>query len=221
MVADGQKVDLNLSSSEIASLSPEERQKFEELRNAQISANRDKALRESIGNNDLQAEYTRVKGEKAVLQSTFNELHSEVQGTLHPNYTQALRTRAKMGYAKLDKGNVFEESKKMLTKFQSAYKNLTTTGSLGGINIGVTNITDSERLTSYVSGQQNVYYKQNMSDSENYALAVDEFRNADLAANDADRTLTDAIDAERGYVTDMRVKDEQMRSISISQGYLA
>ena len=226
MVADGQKVEYpHLSQSEIVSLSPEQKQALEEQRRSEEIASRNRLLTDSISGNlkyeELQAEYNRVKAEKGQLQAGFNELHAGILSDLHPSYSQALTNRRKAGFAKLDKQGVFDTSKAMLNKYTAASDNLRRTGDLGGIDIDTTNITNPERLTSYVSGQQDFYSKQYRTDSENYELAVTDYNNANRATVKADRALTDAIDKERGLVADMRLKDEQMHNISIAQGYLA
>lgn len=212
----------HLSQSEIASLSPEEKRALEQKRETALRNQLLTNLISGSGNDEeLQAEYNRVKTEKGQLQAGFNELHAGILSDLHPNYSQALTNRRKAGFAKLDKQGIFDTSKAMLNKYTAASENLRRTGDLGGINIGTTNITNPERLTSYVSGQQDFYSKQYRTDSENYELAVTDFNNANRVTGEADRALTDAIDKERGLVADMRLKDEQMRNISIAQGYLA
>ena len=227
MVADGQKVEYpHLSQTEISSLSPEEKRALEQKRRSAETELRNQRLTDSIsgssGNYEkLQAEYNRVKAEKGQLQAGFNELHAGILSDLHPNYYNALENRRKAGFAKLNKQGIFDTSKAMFNKYTAASENLRRTGDLGGINIGTTSITNPERLTSYVSGQQDFYSKQYRTDSENYELAVTDFNNANRATSEADRALTDAIDKERGLVADMRLKDEQMRNISIAQGYLA
>lgn len=226
MVADGQKVEYpHLSQSEIASLSPEQKQSLEQQRRSEETASRNQLLTDSISGSgnyeELQAEYNRVKAEKGQLQAGFNELHASILSDLHPNYSQALTNRRKAGFAKLNKQGIFDASKAMFNKYTAASENLRRTGDLGGINIGTTSITNPERLTSYVSGQQDFYSKQYRTDSENYELAVTDFNNANRATSESDRALSDAIDKERGLVADMRLKDEKMRNISIAQGYLA
>ncbi len=225
-MADGQKVEYpHLSQTEIASLSPEQKQALEQQRRSAETALRNQLLTNSISGSgnyeELQTEYNRVKTEKGQLQAGFNELHAGILSDLHPNYSQALTNRRKAGFTKLKKRERVVASKDWFNKYALASDNLRRTGDLGGINIGTTNITNPERLTSYVSGQQDFYSKQYRTDSENYELAVTDFNNANRATGEADRALTDAIDKERGLVADMRLKDEQMRNISIAQGYLA
>ena len=170
------------------------------------------------GNNKEKLEelYLYLKLQKSGILSDFNSLHNYVETVLHPNYTASLQARAKKGWAKLGQFNVWQNSKQLFTKFQTAGINLRQTGSLGGIDIGTKDYDNSpERLKSYVANKETTYEKQYQVDSENYDEAVKKFRLADNNTLIADRTLTDAIDKERGLVADMRLVDEQMRNISI------
>lgn len=215
----------HLSQSEIASLSSEEKQALEQQRSAKETASRNQLLTDSISGNrnyeEFQAEYNRVKAEKWQLQFDFNDLHAGILSDLHPNYSQALTNRRKAGFAKLNKRDLFDATKAMFNKYTAASDNLRRTGDLGGINIGTTSITNPERLTSYVSGQQDFYSKQYRTDSENYELAVTDFNNANRVTVEADQALGKAIAEEGGFVDAMRHADERMRNISIAQGYLA
>ena len=141
---------------------------------------------------------------------------------MHPNYTASLQARAKKGWAKLGQFNIWQNSKQLFTKFQTAGINLRQTGSLGGIDIGTKDYDNSpSRLQSYVAAKENTYNKQYQLNSENYDKALQEFQTADNNSHVADRILTGAIDKEQDLVADMRRTDEQMRNISIQQGYLA
>ena len=96
------------------------------------------------------------------------------------------------------------------------------TNDLHFFDIGTKDYDNSpSRLQSYVADKENTYSKQYQVNSENYDEAVQEFQTTDNNSHVADRTLTDAIESERGLVADMRLADEQMRNISIQQGYLA
>lgn len=207
------------------SLSEDDKAKLEQTRLEQQTAATNKLLSDSIsGNNkaELEKQYQALKQQKSYLKSTFNSLHEQVETVLHPNYTASLQARAKKGWAKLGQFNIWQNSKQLFTKFQTAGINLRQTGSLGGIDIGTKDYDNSpSRLQSYVTDKENTYSKQYQVNSENYDVAVQEFQTADNNSHVADRTLTDAIDSERGLVADMRLVDEQMRNISIQQGYLA
>lgn len=207
------------------SLSEDDKAKLEQTRLEQQTAATNKLLSDSIsGNNkaELEKQYQALKQQKSYLKSTFNSLHEQVETVLHPNYTASLQARAKKGWAKLGQFNIWQNSKQLFTKFQTAGINLRQTGSLGGIDIGTKDYDNSpSRLQSYVADKENTYSKQYQLNSENYDEAVQEFQTADNNSHVADRTLTDAIDSERGLVADMRLADEQMRNISIQQGYLA
>lgn len=208
-----------------ASLSEEDKAKLEQTRLEQQVSTRNQALTDSISGNkkeELEEKYQARKQQKSYLKSTFNSLHEQVETVLHPNYTASLQARAKKGWAKLGQFNIWQNSKQLFTKFQTAGINLRQTGSLGGIDIGTKDYDNSpSRLQSYVADKENTYSKQYQVNSENYDVAVQEFQTADNNSHVADRTLTDAIDSERGLVADMRLVDEQMRNISIQQGYLA
>lgn len=208
-----------------ASLSEEDKAKLEQTRLEQQTTATNKLLSDSIsGNNkaELEEQYQALKQQKSYLKSTFNSLHEQVETVLHPNYTDSLLFRAKKGWKKLGQFNIWQNSKQLFTKFQTAGINLRQTGSLGGIDIGTKDYDNSpNRLQSYVAAKENTYNKQYQLNSENYDEAVQEFQLADNNTHIADRTLTDAIESERGLVADMRLVDEQMRNISIQQGYLA
>lgn len=209
-----------------ASLSEEDKAKLEQTRLEQQTSAKNKLLTDSIsGNNkaELEEQYQARKQQKLGLQSDFNSLHEHVETVLHPNYTASLQARAKKGWAKLGQFNIWQNSKQLFTKFQTAGINLRQTGSLGGIDIGITDYDKKspQRLQSYVADKENIYNKQYQLNSENYDEALQEFYTADNNSHVADRTLTDAIESERGLVADMRLVDEQMRNISIQQGYLA
>ena len=99
----------HLSQTEIASLSPEQKQALEEKRRSEETALRNQLLTDSISGSgnyeELQAEYNRVKAEKGQLQAGFNELHASILSDLHPNYSQALTNRRKAGFAKYYRAN--------------------------------------------------------------------------------------------------------------------
>ena len=208
-----------------ASLSEEDKAKLEQTRLEQQTTAKNKLLTDSIsGNNkaELEEQYQALKHHQSYLKSTYNSLHEQVETVLHPNYTASLQARAKKGWAKLGQFNIWQNSKQLFTKFQTAGINLRQTGSLGGIDIGTKDYDNSpSRLQSYVADKENTYSKQYQVNSENYDEAVQEFQTADNNSHFADRTLTDAIDKEQGLVDDMRRTDAQMRNISIQQGYLA
>ena len=208
-----------------ASLSEEDKANLEQTRLEQQVSTRNQALTDSISGNkkeELEEKYQARKQQKSYLKSIFNSLHEQVETVLHPNYTDSLRLRAKAGWKKLGQFNIWQNSKQLFTKFQTAGINLRQTGSLGGIDIGTKDYDNSpSRLQSYVADKENIYNKQYQLNSENYDEAVQKFQTADNNSHVADRTLTDAIDKERGLVADMRLVDEQMRNISIQQGYLA
>lgn len=223
MVAEDYKVQSgstpNVSDT---NLTDEEKLELEKKRTNQQTATRNKLLTDSISGNktDLEEEYQRIKQEKSSLLSAFNKLHQKVEVDLHPDYTHTLQVRAKNGYEKLGMLNVWNGSKKIYRTFQTAYTNLRTTGSLGGVNIG-TSTTDTNQLTNYVSNKLPIYGKQSQVDSENYTVSVQKFQESNNDVRIADRTLSDAIDSERGLVDGMKIKDNQLRNISIAQGYLA
>lgn len=206
-------------------LSEEDKKRLEQTRLEQQVSTRNQALTDSISGNkkeELEEKYQARKQQKSYLKSTFNSLHEQVETVLHPNYTASLQARAKKGWAKLGQFNIWQNSKQLFTKFQTAGINLRQTGSLGGIDIGTKDYDNSpNRLQSYVAYKENTYNKQYQLNSENYDEAVQEFQTADNNSHIADRTLTDAIESERVVVADMRLVDEQMRNISIQQGYLA
>lgn len=208
-----------------ASLSEEDKAKLEQTRLEQQVSTRNQALTDSIsGNNkaELEKQYQELKYIKSGLQLDFNGLHEHVETVLHPNYTASLQARAKAGWTKLGKLKYLLESQKHVGIFDEADKNLKQTGSLGGIDIGTKDYDNSpNRLQRYVADKKYIYNKQYQLNSENYDEAVQEFQTADNNSHVADRTLTDAIESERGLVADMRLVDEQMRNISIQQGYLA
>lgn len=208
-----------------ASLSEEDKAKLEQTRLDQQVSTRNQALTDSISGNkkeELEEKYQARKRQKSVILSDFNSLHEYVKTVLHHNYTASLQYRVEKGWAKLGQFNIWQNSKQLFTKFQTAGINLRQTGSLGGIDIGTKDYDNSpSRLQSYVADKENTYSKQYQVNSENYDKAVQEFQTADNNSHVADRTLTDAIDKERGLVADMRLVDEQMRNISIQQGYLA
>ena len=160
------------------------------------------------GNNKEKLEelYLYLKLQKSGILSDFNSLHNYVETVLHPNYTASLQARAKKGWAKLGQFNIWQNSKQLFTKFQTAGINLRQTGSLGGIDIGTKDYDNSpNRLQSYVADKENIYNKQYQLNSENYDEAVQEFQTADNNSHVADRTLTDAIESERVLVADMRL----------------
>ncbi len=206
-------------------LSEEDKKRLEQTRLEQQVSTRNQALTDSISGNkkeELKEQYQDLKDIKSGILSKFNSLHNYVGTVLHPNYTDSLRLRAKAGWKKLGQFNIWQNSKQLFTKFQTAGINLRQTGSLGGIDIGTKDYDNSpSRLQSYVADKENIYNKQYQLNSENYDEAVQKFQTADNNSHVADRTLTDAIESERGLVADMRLADEQMRNISIQQGYLA
>lgn len=202
-----------------ASLSEEDKANLEQTRLEQQVSTRNQALTDSISGNkkeELEEKYQARKQQKSYLKSIFNSLHEQVETVLHPNYTTSLQARAKAGWAKLGQFNIWQNSKQLFTKFQTAGINLRQTGSLGGIDIGTKDYDNSpSRLQSYVADKENIYNKQYQLNSENYDEAVQKFQTADNNSHVADRTLTDAIESEQGLVDDMRLVDEQMRNISI------
>ena len=208
-----------------ASLSEEDKANLEQTRLEQQVSTRNQALTDSISGNkkeELKEKYQARKQQKSYLKSIFNSLHEQVETVLHPNYTASLQARAKKGWKKLGQFNIWQNSKQLFTKFQTAGINLRQTGSLGGIDIGTKDYDNSpNRLQSYVADKENIYNKQYQLNSENYDKAVQEFQTAGNKSNDADRILTGAIDKEQDLVADMRLVDGQMRNISIQQGYLA
>ena len=208
-----------------ASLSQEDKAKLAQTRLEQQVSTRNQALTDSISGNkkeELEEKYQARKQQKSLILSDFNSLHEYIETVLHHNYTASLQARAKKGWAKLGQFNIWQNSKQLFTKFQTAGINLRQTGSLGGIDIGTKDYDNSpNRLQSYVADKENTYSKQYQVNSENYDEAVQEFQTADNNSHVADRTLTDAIESERGLVADMRLVDAQMRNISIQQGYLA
>ena len=192
----------------------------EDKANRQTSATNEFLTAYFSGNNKEKLEelYLYLKLQKSGILSDFNSLHNYVETVLHPNYTASLQARAKKGWAKLGQFNIWQNSKQLFTKFQTAGINLRQTGSLGGIDIGTKDYDNSpSRLQSYVADKENTYSKQYQVNSENYDVAVQEFQTADNKSHAADRILTDAIDAERGKVAKMGDLDIQMRNI----GYLA
>ena len=208
-----------------ASLSEEDKAKLEQTRLEQQVSTRNQALTDSISGNNkakLKKQYQELKDIKSGILSEFNSSHNYIGTVLHPNYTESLQYRAEVGWAKLRQFNIWEISKQLFTKFQTADINLRQTGSLGGIDIGTKDYDNSpNRLQSYVADKKYTYNNQYQENSEKYDEAVQKFQTADNSSHSADRTLTDAIDKERGLVADMRLVDEQMRNISIQQGYLA
>lgn len=206
-------------------LSEEDKKRLEQTRLEQQVSTRNQALTDSIsGNNkaELKEQDQYLKDIKSGILSEFNSLHNYVETVLHPNYTASLQARAKKGWAKLGQFNIWQNSKQLFTKFQTAGINLRQTGSLGGIDIGTKDYDNSpSRLQSYVADKENTYSKQYQVNSENYDEAAQEFQLADNNTHIADRTLTDAIDKERGLVDVMRDLDKQRCNISIQQGYLA
>lgn len=206
-------------------LSEEDKKRLEQTRLEQQVSTRNQALTDSISGNkkeELKEQYQDLKDIKSGILSKFNSLHNYVETVLHPNYTDSLRLRAKAGWKKLGQFNIWQNSKQLFTKFQTAGINLRQTGSLGGIDIGTKDYDNSpSRLQSYVADKENTYNKQYQLNSENYDKALQEFQTAGNKSNDADRILTGAIDKEQDWVADMRRTDEQMRNISIQQGYLA
>lgn len=206
-------------------LSEEDKKRLEQTRLEQQVSTRNQALTDSISGNkkeELEEKYQAIKQQKSYLKSDFNSLHEYVGTVLHPNYTASLQARAKAGWKKLGQFNIWQNSKQLFTKFQTAGINLRQTGSLGGIDIGTKDYDNSpNRLQSYVAAKENTYNKQYQLNSENYDKALQEFYTADNNSHVADRILTGAIDKEQDLVADMRLVDEQMRNISIQQGYLA
>lgn len=208
-----------------ASLSEEDKAKLEQTRLEQQTSAKNKLLTDSIsGNNkaELEEQYQALKLQKSGILSKFNSLHNYVGTVLHPNYTESLQDRAKAGWAKLGQFNIWQNSKQLFTKFQTADINLRQTGSLGGIDIGIKDYDNSpNRLQSYVADKKDTYNKQYQENSEKYDEAVLNFQIADKKSNAADRDLSDAIESERGLVADMGDLDIRMRNNSIQQGYLA
>lgn len=208
-----------------ASLSEEDKAKLEQTRLEQQTTATNKFLTAYFSGNNkekLEEQYQALKLQKSGILSEFNSLHNYVGTVLHPNYTASLQARAKAGWAKLGQFNVWQNSKQLFTKFQTAGINLRQTGSLGGIDIGTKDYDNSpNRLQSYVADKENIYNKQYQLNSENYDEAVQKFRSADNNTLIADRTLTDAIGKERDLVGLMRLLDDQMRNNSIQQDYLA
>lgn len=206
-------------------LSEEDKKRLEQTRLEQQVSTRNQALTDSISGNkkeELEEKYQAIKQQKSGILSEFNSLHNYVETVLHPNYTASLQARAKKGWAKLGQFNIWQNSKQLFTKFQTAGINLRQTGSLGGIDIGTKDYDNSpSRLQSYVADKENTYNKQYQLNSENYDKALQEFQTADNNSHVVDRILTGAIDKEQDLVADMRRTDEQMRNISIQQGYLA
>lgn len=208
-----------------ASLSEEDKAKLEQTRLEQQTSAKNKLLTDSIsGNNkaELEEQYQELKDIKSGILSKFNSLHNYVGTVLHPNYTASLQARAKAGWAKLGQFNIWQNSKQLFTKFQTAGINLRQTGSLGGIDIGTKDYDNSpNRLQSYVADKEYTYNNQYQENSEKYDEAVQNFQIADNKSHAADRTLTDAIDKERRWVAEMGDLDIRMRNNSIQQDYLA
>lgn len=208
-----------------ASLSEEDKANLEQTRLERQTTATNKFLTAYFSGNNkekLEELYLYLKLQKSGILSEFNSLHNYVGTVLHPNYTDSLRLRAKAGWKKLGQFNIWQNSKQLFTKFQTAGINLRQTGSLGGIDIGTKDYDNSpNRLQSYVADKEYVCNKQYQENSEKYTETVQEFQIADKKSHVADRTLTDAIESERVLVADMRLVDEQMRNISIQQGYLA
>lgn len=206
-------------------LSEEDKKRLEQTRLEQQVSTRNQTLTNSIsGNNkdNLKEQDQYLKGIKSGILSEFNSLHNYVETVLHPNYTASLQARAKKGWAKLGQFNIWQNSKQLFTKFQTAGINLRQTGSLGGIDIGTKDYDNSpSRLQSYVADKENTYSKQYQVNSENYDKAVQEFQTADNNSHVTDRILTGAIDKEQDLVDVMRDLDKQRCNISIQQGYLA
>lgn len=208
-----------------ASLSEEDKAKLEQTRLEQQTTAKNKLLTDSIsGNNkaELEEQDKKLKDIKLGILSEFNSLHNYIGTVLDPNYTKSLQYRAETGWAKLRQFNIWQNSKQLFTKFQTAGINLRQTGSLGGIDIGTKDYDNSpNRLQSYVADKEYVCNKQYQENSEKYTETVQEFQIADKKSHVADRILTDAIDKGRSLVADMRLVDEHRRNISIQQGYLA
>ena len=208
-----------------ASLSEEDKANLEQTRLERQTTATNKFLTAYFSGNNkekLEELYLYLKLQKSGILSEFNSLHNYVGTVLHPNYTASLQARAKAGWKKLGQFNIWQNSKQLFTKFQTAGINLRQTGSLGGIDIGTKDYDNSpSRLQSYVADKENTYNKQYQLNSENYDKALQEFQTAGNKSNAADRILTGAIDKEQDLVADMRLVDEQMRNISIQQGYLA
>lgn len=206
-------------------LSEEDKKRLEQTRLEQQVSTRNQALTDSISGNkkeELEEKYQAIKQQKSGILSEFNSLHNYVGTVLHPNYTDSLRLRAKAGWAKLGQFNIWQNSKQLFTKFQTAGINLRQTGSLGGIDIGTKDYDNSpNRLQSYVADKEYVCNKQYQENSEKYTETVQEFQIADKKSHVADRILIGAIESEQDLVAAMRRTDEQMRNISIQQGYLA
>lgn len=202
-----------------ASLSEEDKKLLEQTRLKQLVYNTNQALTDSISGNkkeEFEKKYKVIKQQKSDLNLVFNILHKKVETVWHPNYTASLQARAKAGWAKLRQLDNLQSSKQLFTNFYTADNNLRQTGSLGGIDIGTKDYDNSpQRLQSYVADKEKIYNKQYQLNSENYDEAVQEFQTKDKNSHVADRTLTDAIDKERGLVADMRLADEQMRNIFI------
>ena len=208
-----------------ASLSEEDKAKLEQTRLEQQTTATNRFLTAYFSGNNkekLEEQYQALKLQKSGILSEFNSLHNYVGTVLHPNYTESLQARAKAGWTKLGQLKYLLESQKHAGIFDKADINLRQTGSLGGIDIGTKDYDNSpNRLQSYVADKKDTYNKQYQVNFEKYTEAVQNFQIADNKSHAADRTLTDAIDKERGWVADMRLVDEQMRNISIQQGYLA
>lgn len=208
-----------------ASLSEEDKAKLEQTRLERQTTATNKFLTAYFSGNNkekLEELYLYLKLQKSGILSEFNSLHNYVGTVLHPNYTASLQARAKAGWAKLGQFNIWQNSKQLFTKFQTAGINLRQTGSLGGIDIGTKDYDNSpNRLQSYVADKEYVCNKQYQENSEKYTETVQEFQIADKKSHVADRILTDAIGKEQGWVDEMGYLDYQMRNISIQQGYLA
>lgn len=206
-------------------LSEEDKKRLEQTRLEQQVSTRNQALTDSISGNkkeELEEKYQAIKQQKSYLKSDFNSLHNYVETVLHPNYTASLQARAKAGWAKLGQFNIWQNSKQLFTKFQTADINLRQTGSLGGIDIGTKDYDNSpNRLQCYVADKKDTYNKQYQVNSEKYTETVQNFQIADKKSHATDNDLDYAIKFEQGLVADMRLVDAQMRNISIQQGYLA
>ena len=208
-----------------ASLSEEDKAKLEQTRLEQQTTATNKFLTAYFSGNNkekLEEQYQALKLQKSGILSEFNSLHNYVGTVLHPNYTASLQARAKAGWAKLGQFNIWQNSKQLFTKFQTADINLRQTGSLGGIDIGTKDYDNSpNRLQCYVADKKDTYNKQYQVNSEKYTETVQNFQIADKKSHATDNDLDYAIKFEQGLVADMRLVDAQMRNISIQQGYLA
>lgn len=197
-------------NSDISSLTPEQQQLVLEKRATIIATRNNQLLTDSISGN-LEKQYDWLKNKKNSLQAAFDRLHTETVLPYQSQYSQALYTRVKSGFNKHYKKDIFSASENMLANYENAYKNLMAYGNLGNIRIGLSDTSNTERVTNYVSKQQDAYAEQNQRDLANYEFAQEEYNKANTNVQEIDRMLTAGIDDERGLVAEMRFVDEQMR----------